>query len=824
MIGLLQEVHFATRLLARQRAFAGAAIATLAVGIASATAVFTVVNGVLVEPLPYRDAGRIVHLVSHNLEAGAETRGWVMSLPYFTGLRERATSLSAIGGYDSFSNITRQRLTAVVEGADGSARLPGTRMSPVLFQVLGVQAMLGRYFDGGEEDPARNSVMLLGHRAWQTTFGGDRAVLGRSVALDGRAYTVVGVMPPGFAFPDAQTDFWIPLTPAQLPPAAAPRSDSPDSYYTDAIFARLADGASPAQADREVDAILRAIDLELAPRYRALENQYRQRASLAKRGEAVPMKDELVAPVRRRLQLLLGAVGLVLLIACANVANLLLARAGSRTREMAIRAAIGAGRRQLLTQVMVESVILALIGGAVGTLGARWALQILIPLVPDGVPRLDGVGLHLPVLVFAGLLSTTAGLAVGLVPALRVVRADPMDALLGRRGPAVRWLSSSAVVAAEIAMATVLLTGAGLFMRSFVALVNVSPGFDAQRVLTFQVVVPSGDDRDPVPAYTELLRRLTAVPSVEAAGLTDVLPIAGSSAFHLSIEGLPQPPTAGDVMTMRLGSDGYFRAMGIPIVRGRSFAEADSGTPAPIVVNREFARRYLGANDPIGLIVGRPPLTYEVIGVVDDVRQAGLDAPPQPEYYVDFRGFGLTGATRPYFAVRTKGDPNALAATVRSVAKDIDPRLGIDLNLGTMGDIVSRSVARPRFQALLVSSFAAVAALLAAIGIYAVVAHTVGRRTREIGTRMALGARQRDVISMILKQSGTTAAAGIAIGLAGAAAFARTLQGMLFGVAPLDPATFAAVPLLFMAIATAAAFFPARRAARVDPSIALRWD
>jgi predicted permease len=510
---------------------------------------------------------------------------------------------------------------------------------------------------------------------------------------------------------------------------------------------------------------------------------------------------------------------------------------------MAVRAAIGAGRRQLLTQVMAESLVLGLVGGALGTLAARWALQILIPFVPDGVPRLDDVGLHTPVLVFAGLLSTTAGLAVGLVPALRVVRADPMDALLGRGERTPRWFSSSAVVAGEIAIATVLLTGAGLFMRSFVALANVSPGFDAERVLTFQLVRPSGDERDRVPAYREMLKRLEAVPSVEAAGLTDVLPIAGSSAFHLAIENLPQPPAPGDSMTMRLVSAGYFQAMGITIVRGRSFPDEVSASPTPILVNREFARRYLGvtletgsslqslgtaAGDPIGMIVGRSPLTYEVIGVVENVRHSGLDTPVQPEYYVAFDSFGLTAATQPYFAVRARGNPVALAPTVRGIARDIDRRfgvdLGVDLNLGTMSDIVSRSVARPRFQTVLVGGFAAVAVLLAAIGIYAVVAHTVGRRTREIGTRMALGARRRDVIVMILRQSGTTTAAGIAIGLAGAAALARSLEGMLFGVTPLDPATFVAVPLLFAAVAMAAACLPARRAASVDPSVALRCD
>jgi putative ABC transport system permease protein len=820
VIELLREVRFAARLLARQRAFAGAAIATLAVGIGSATAVFTVVNGVLVQPLPYQDADRIVHLVSHNRQAGAETRGWVMSLPYFSRLRERAASLSAIGGYDSFSNITRRRLTTVVDGAEGSARLPGTRMSPALFEMLGVQATLGRYFDAGEEEPAQNSVMVLSHRAWQTTFGGDRAVLGRSVPLDGRAYTVVGVMPPSFAFPDAQTAFWIPLTPAQLPPPAAPRSDSPNSYYTDAIFGRLAPGVSPAQAEREVDGILRAVDLELAPRFPALEDQYRQRASLVKRAEAVPMKDELVAPVRPRLQLLLGAVGLVLLIACANVANLLLARAGSRTREMAVRAAIGAGRRQLLTQMMAESLVLGLVGGALGIIAARCALQVLIPFVPDGVPRLDEVGLHAPVVLFAGLLSTTAGLAVGLVPALRVSN----DALLWRGGRTPRWFSLSVVVAGEIAMATVLLTGAGLFMRSFVALVSVSPGFDANRVLTFQLVRPSGDERDPVPAYRKLLQRLEAIPSVEAAGLTDVLPIAGSGAFHLAIEDLPQPPAPGDSMTMRLVSAGYFQAMGITIVRGRSFPGEISASASPILVNREFARRYLGSGDAIGKRVGRSPLTYEVIGIVENVRQSGLDAAAPPEYYVDFNGFGLTAATQPYFAVRTRGNPAALAPTVRGIARDIDPKFGVDFNLGTMSDIVSRSVARPRFQAVIVGGFAGIAVLLAAVGIYAVMAHTVGRRTREIGTRMALGARRRDVIVMILRQSGTTTAAGIGAGLAGAAVLARSLEGMLFGVAPLDPATFVAVPLLFAAVALAAACIPARRAASVDPSVALRCD
>jgi putative ABC transport system permease protein len=824
---LRQDIRYAVRTMVRNPSFALVAIATLAIGIGATTAIFSVVHSILVPPLPYRGADRVVHIVSYLREGGKDVRGWSMSQRYFVGLRERAKTLSAIGGYDSFSNLTRQRLAMMVEGGDGAAQLLGTRMSPVLFSMLGAQAHIGRVFDLSEERTDRHDVIILSHRAWRTHFGGGANVLGRSLTLDGRLYSIVGVMPQDFHFPDRQTDFWIPLTPAPVPPPSAPRSDTPNTGYTDGTFGLLADGASVEMAAAEVEGILRQLDLELAAERRWSLDQIGRPASMPRRAEIVSMKAELVGPVRPALRMLSIAAALVLLIACANVLNLWLSRTAVRRREIAVKAALGAGRGRLVRQLVTESLVLAIVGGLVGIALAYALLPAIIQLAPSEIPRVEEIGLSRTVLAIALALTIMTGCAVGLIVALRAARrgfetlpvssAATSESAFGRFGP------GTLAVVGEIASALVLFVAAGLVIRSFITLVNVNPGYDARNVLTFQVVMPPGRYPDSVVFYEELIARLESMPAVEAAAVTDVLPIVASGGFHFALGGLPYPPGPGDSMVMRIVSRSYFSAMGIRVIEGRPFSDRDAGRRV-LLVNREFARRYFGGESPVGRTAGDRPHTYEVIGVVDDVRHAGLQADVRPEYYVELREFALGNSVKPYVVVRTGGESTDLLSMVRAVVRQIDPQVGIDLNAAAMSDIVSASVTRPRFYTVLFGTFAAIAIALAAIGIYGVMAHSVAQRTREIGIRLALGARRGQVLALVLKQGLLLTLAGVTIGLGGAAAATRYLEGMLFGLTPLDPPTFALVSLLLTLVATLATYVPARRATRVDPVQALRTE
>lgn len=829
---LLQDVRYAVRTMTRNPSFTIAAVVTLALGIGATTAIFSVVDAILLRPLPYKNSDRIVRIVSHRMDGSTPVRTWTMAWPYFVGLRERTHTLSAVGGYDSFSNLTRQRLTMPVEGEQGAAELFGTRMSPVLFSMLGVQPALGRFFDVPEEQTGRNNVIILSYRAWRAHYGGDPSVLGRLFTLDGRGYSLVGVMPAGFEFPDRQTDFWIPLTPAPVRPPSVPRSDSPNSAYADSVFGLLADGVASQTAAAEVESILRRLSLERAEELKQAPGQTGFPPSMPRRSEVVSMKEELVVPVRPALRALSFAVGLVLLIACANVVNLLLARTATRQREIAVKTALGAGRGRLTRQLLTESLVLALIGGVVGVGLARWAVPVIVHLSPPDIPRVEEIGFNFPLLIYSLALSSLVGAAVGLIPALRVARSDRIGAMTATDPNdtksdlgVARVGSREIVIIGEIAMAMVLLIGAGLLIRSFIALVTVNPGYDARNVLTFQIVLPPDRISDPRGFYEDVMTRLEANPAVQAVGSTDVLPIAGASAFHFAIGGLPIAPSTGDTMVMRVVSRNYFRAMGIRVLEGRPFLASDGkGQRRVMLVNREFARRYFGITNPVGKIVGQTPLTYEVVGIVGNVRHEGLAADVQPEYYVELRQFELGQIPKPYFVIRSLAAPSELAPMIRSVVRQVDPQAGVDLNIETMADIVSASVARPRFYALLLGAFAGVALALAAIGIYGVMAYSVAQRTREIGIRAALGARSADLVALFLRRSVAMTVAGIVLGLGGAAAVTRSLEGMLFGLTPLDSVTFVLVSLLFAIVATMASYIPTRRATKVDPLVALRCE
>jgi putative ABC transport system permease protein len=549
---------------------------------------------------------------------------------------------------------------------------------------------------------------------------------------------------------------------------------------------------------------------------------------MARRAEVVSMKDELVAPVRPMLQMLSCAVALLLLIACANVVSLFLARTEYRRREMALRTALGATRRHILRQFVIEGALLASFGGTIGIAIAAWMVRLILLVVPPDVPRVGEIGVRLPVLIIMTVASAAIGGLVGLLTAFLATRTDQLavfarsevTARSGFRSVGSRTL----VVIMEVAMAIVLCVGAGLLVRSFITLVNVNPGYDARSVMTFQIVLPSGRATNPGRLYEDVLSRLEADRSFQAVGATDVLPIAGASAFHLALGGLPVSPGPDDQMVMRIVSRQYFQAIGMTIVEGRTFSEAGRSSAPEVMVNREFVRRYFGGANPLGQVVGDPSSRYEVIGVVNDVRHASLAASVQPEYYVDLSRFGLTEATRPYFVVRSSSSPNVLAPAIRSVVRQVDPEAGVDLNQQTMAEMVSASVAKPRFNMFLLGAFAVLALALAAVGIYGVMAHAVIQRTREIGIRMALGATASSVVALVLRQSAALTAVGAAIGFFGAAAVTRYLKSMLFGLTPLDPLTFLVVAALFVTVALLASYLPAARASRIDPLVALRQD
>jgi putative ABC transport system permease protein len=823
------DIRVSVRTLAKDRAFTVAALLTLALGVGSTTAIATIVDAILLRPLPYPASDRIVQVVSYRQEA-AVVRALSMARPYILGLDERSRSFSAFGVFDSFSNITRRRLAMTVAGSLGAGELHGTRISPVLLSMLGARAQIGRVFAPADDRPERNSLIILSDRSWRTHYGGDPGVLGSSLTIDGRPYALIGIMPPGFEFPDAQTDFWIPLASAPVPPPSAPRSDSPNSAYADGVFARLVDGVSVETATGEVDRILRQLDLERATETRRLPEQTGFPRNMARRAEVVSMKDELVAPVRPMLQMLSFAVALLLLIACANVVSLFLARTESRRREMAIRTALGATRRQILRQFVIDGAVLASFGGAIGIAVAAWMVRLIVLVVPPDVPRVGEIGVRLPVLIIMTVASATIGGLVGLVPAFRATRTDQLAAFARSEAMATARSgfrsvgSRTLVVVMEVAMAVVLCVGAGLLVRSFITLVNVNPGYDARSVMTFQIVLPSGHATNPGRLYDDVLSRLEADRSLQAVGATDVLPIAGASAFHLALGGLPVSPGPDDQMVMRIVSRQYFQAIGMTIVEGRTFSEVGRSSPPEVMVNREFVRRYFGGANPLGQIVGDPSSRYEVIGVVNDVRHASLAASVQPEYYVDLSRFGLTEATRPYFVVRSSSSPNVLAPVIRSVVRQVDPEAGVDLNQQTMAELVSASVAKPRFNMFLLGAFAVLALALAAVGIYGVMAHAVTQRTREIGIRMALGATASSVVALVLRQSAALTVVGAAIGLLAAAAITRYLKSMLFGLTPLDPPTFIVVAALFVTVALLASYLPAAMASRIDPLVALRQD
>jgi predicted permease len=826
---LRRDIAYAFRMLLRSPGFTVVAVVTLALGIGANTAIFSVVSGVLLRPLPYKDSDRIVRLLGNFPAEESPSRtplrsGVTLSISELRDVRSRVRSVTHVG--------LQGAMIMGLSGAEEGARLQGYRLSATVFSMLNARALIGRVWHEADEVPGGEAVVLLSYAMWQKHFASDPDILGReltfSTVLGPRrqsSYAVVGVMPPEFQFPASDAQFWMPYG------VTAPAGGQPPRG---SFVARLAENVTTAAAAAELGPIVRAV------------RNHSPRVTY----ELVRPRDELATPVKPALLILTVAVGFVLLIACINVANLLLARTSARGRELSVRTALGAGRGRIMRQLLTESVLLS-IGSGMAGLVLAWAGVRLFAVIATtdtridlGVgrafPRLEELGLDLRALTFMTAVSLISGLLFGLAPALRHGNPAQADALRESASTAYSGYGSfrkhrgrGVLIVVEIAMAMILLVGAGLLIRSFVKLTTVDVGYSSANVLTFQVGLPVDAYPDArLKAFAEeLVAQLNDTPGVQAAAYANQLPMVAlqdsAGGLFKTPDPTRKPPQPGP--DARVVSRDYLRAMGIGIVAGRGFDERDrEGRPRALIVNETLAQHYYPGERPLGqfVYIGSDVIPWEIVGLATDVRQMALDREPEPQFFADFRQWQVSGVLFPvgaYYVVRTTETSGSIVARIRTLARDLEPQSAI-FNVAPMQHLIDAKVSRPRMYAVLLGIFAGVAVMLAGLGIYGVLAYAVSQRTREIGVRMALGAEPAAVIRLVLGQTAALTAAGIVLGLAGAAAATRYLHGMLFGVTPLDTMTFVVVALLFVAVAMLAAFVPARRATKVDPLEALRCE
>ncbi len=804
MQSLWQDLRFGMRLMLKRPGFAAIVLAVLALGIGANTAIFSVVNGVLLRPLNYPGAERILTVWEDHTRRDGPAREWT-SPPGFEDWREQG------GVFEHIAAVNNWGPTLTESGEP--EMLSGALVSAGAFAVTGVKPALGREFTADEDKAGAEKVVILSHRLWQRRFNSDPAMVGRAIRLSGESFTVVGVMPAGFQLPIINNaEIFRPITPTLNPGCQR-------GCYTLRVIARLRPDVTPARAKTEMDALAGRIAQQFP------EDNKNIGVTL------VPLHDFLVGDVRPAMLALLLAVGFVLLIACANVANLMLAKAAAREREIAIRAAMGASRWQLVRQLLSESLLLALIGGGLGLLLAFWMLDLLKSISPEDAPRMDEIGIDGRVLFFSLCLSALTGLLCGLIPALQASKSDLNQSLreagAGGKTSVGGGKVRSALVVAEIAIALTLLIGAGLLMRSFIVLQSVEPGFNPVRVLTARIGLPQTTypKREQVTLfYDQLHERLKALPGVQSVSFASSVPMTGvNSDTSFTVEGRPAPPPdqRPSAWFSIVGQD-YFRTLNIRLREGRGFdARESESSPAVVIVSETMARRYWPAETPIGkrLGFGQEPVRWaEVIGVVSDVHQFGLSTDARPTFYFSDRQRNANFRT---LVLLAGSDPQAMVAAVRKEIQALDKNLAIS-SVQTMEQIVSDSIAVPRLMMSLFGSFAAVAMLLAALGIYGVMAYAVTQRTHELGIRLALGAQTRDVLKLVLGQGMKLTLLGVAIGLVAAFGLTRLMKELLFGVSATDPATFAAIALLLVGVALAACWIPVRRATKVDPMIALR--
>ncbi|HUQ82007.1 MAG TPA: ABC transporter permease [Gemmatimonadaceae bacterium] len=830
--GLAMDLRYAGRSLRTNFGFTIAAVLTLGLGIGAAAAVFTVVDGVLLRPLPYADPSRLQMVWLNSARAQSFGTELPLSAGFYVEAQDAVKGLAPMAAFRSWPFV----LGPTGEGIEPE-RVAGSRAEPALFATLGVRPLLGRTFTAEEAVPGAPRVAVISYSLWQRRFGGAQDVVGRMVTLSGERYSIVGVMPRGFAFPrgaelppglqfGARTEIWAPLV---LSP------DDRRNYGTMNLsaVARLAPGTSPAAAGAEVQ----ALGTRLLPRLNMPAGSVAYRL--------VALEEQAARPVRRGLLVLLGAVGFVLLIACTNVANLLIGRTGAREREFAVRAALGAGQFRIMRQLITENVVLALGGAAVGGVIALWGSRVMLALVPGSMPRADDVGVDIRVIGFTLLVALFAGAVFGIAGAVHVARQSVavtlQNAATRLTGTMRRRFGRRLIIAAEVALSVVLLVGAGLLAGSFARLQRVTPGFDSRGVLTASVLLPVGERFDFVrdgPRWSrffdELTARVDALPGVRNAGAVSSLPLSGAvESGGVTIEGRPTPaPANAPNAEYSVVAGDYFGAMGIGVISGRVFDSRDrSDAPGVVIINREFARRHFPGESAVGRRIragfdfSGGAIVREVIGVVENVRQTSLDAELLPAAYVP-----ASQMPYPFMSIVVRADcssgsgpcdPSTTLAQTRRELAGMDPSLAL-ADVRPLAAVFESSIARQRFSMAVLGVFAVLALVLALVGLYGVIALSVGQRRREIGVRMALGAQSRDVLALVLGEGLSVTLLGVLIGLVGALALSGVLRSLLFDVSATDPRFFGAAAALVAVVALAATYIPARRALRVDPTAALR--
>jgi len=818
---LLQDTRYGARMLRKSPGLTSVAVLSLALGMGAISTIFSFVNGIMLRPLPYAEPDRLVLVDETAFNRGRESMN--VSFPNFVDWRERNHSFEDIGCYTDGGFIIGAG--GSMNGGGGSPagsqsgggaepeQLKGAFVTQGLFEILGVAPILGRTFTAEEDQPDHDQVVILSNGLWQRRFGSDPAVIGQTVLLNNRSRTVIGVMPKGFQFPEV-AEAWGPLA---LNTKLWTRND-----HGLLSIARLKPGVTLEQAQAEMISVASAIE---------------EQNPVTNEGLSVTLtslRAGLVGDYKKALLILLGVVAFVLLIACVNVANLLLARSTARQKEIAIRAALGANRKRIFRQLLTESLLLGMISGALGLVLAMWGMDLLLRAIPIDIPFWMKFDLDGRVLAFTGACALLTGFVFGTVPALEASNPDLNETLKegGRSGAGLgRHRLRSLLVVAEIALSLVLLVGAGLMMRSFISLQQVNAGINPQGVLTMYIALPGAKYRGPekrIAFFSQLLERVRAIPGVKSAGTNTGMPLAGNNwGRSLTVEGFPvlSVGEAPAVNHCVISSD-YFSAMGVAMLKGRDFDDRDTReAPKVTIIDERLAREYWPEDDPIGKRIRfGPPEDNEpwhtIVGVVGDVRHERLDASTRKSVYLPFAQMPIGGSG---LAIRTAGRPRDLISAVRSQLRDLDPDLPLT-QVMPMTEVVARSVWQPRLYTALFGVFAAVALILATIGIYGVMSYAVTQRTREIGLRMALGAQRQDVLKLVVGQGVLLASIGVGIGLVAALALTRLMSSLLFGVTTTDPITFAAVSVLLAGVALGACFVPALRAAKVDPMVALRYE
>jgi putative ABC transport system permease protein len=812
---LNQDVRYAVRTLRRQPAFSLFVILTLAVGIGANVAVFSVVNGVLLKPLPFPASDRLVSVWGRfDPESGFNFPQFALSNPEFVDYRQQSRALEDISAW------RRQAITVGGPGADPE-RVAAAAVTANMLSVLRVMPALGRGFTEDEDRPGGTPVALLGYSYWRARFGGDRSIVGRTVPMNGVATTIIGIMPPGFTYPDATTQIWVPLK-------IDPKNPGNRKGHSIRAVGRLASSASFDGAQAELRTIMAA--------WKAQYPDIHTGHYLFIR----PLLDDVAGSVRPALIALIAATGFVLLIVCANVASLLLARAEARTREMAIRGALGAGRARLVRQTLVESSLFALIGGVLGVALAYIGVHALLRIDPSSIPRAAEIAVDARMLAFAAVLSLASALLFGLVPALRGASPALQDTLRessqSMTAGVGRQLARKGLVAMEVALGVVLVLGATLMLRSFDRLLSVDPGFQASGVLMANIDLPVTSYKDDARVeafYAAILTRVRSMPGVQSASAASGVPMwSDVGVWDFEIEGRPRPrpgETAWNAAVV-IARPGYFETLQIPLVRGRVFSNQDDVRSMPVaIVNETMAARFFSAEDPIGRrirIAGGSSALMTVVGTVRDIRDQGLDTPPRPTYYLSHAQTPVTqqdSYRSMTVLLRIIGAPESVIPAVRAAVREIDPALPL-FDVQTIDAVIDSSIARPRFTTLLLALFALIGAVLGASGIYGVLAYTVARRMQELGIRRALGAPPQRLVADILMRGLEPVAVGLVVGIIGSFWTTRLLEAQLFGISPTDPATYAVAMAGVLLVSLAACAVPARRALRISPVMALRAE